>query len=357
MPRTTEHEFSIDKLEILDADGTVDEDLDPSLDDETLLEMYRDFIFARTFDRKAFKLQRRGDSGTYAPFKGQEACQIGPAYALDEEDWLVPSFREGAIALARGYDPAKLIRYFMGDEYGNKVGDSPNMPVTIPVGSQITHGTGLGMGAQLMDDDTAVLTYFGDGATSQGDFHGGLNFAGVFDAPVVFFCQNNQYAISVPREHQTNAETIAQKAIAYGIDAIQVDGNDILACYVAVQQALKRAHEDGTPTLIEGITYRLDVHTTSDDPSRYRDDEEVEQWKEKDPLKRFETYLRDKDILDDELKQEIKDEMEENVDAAAQEAMDMEDVPIKHLFDHIYDEMPDRLQHQYEQLSDTSGDR
>ena len=350
MPRTTEHEFSIERLEILGPDGEVDEDLEPSLDDETLLEMYRDFIYARTFDRKAFKLQRRGDSGTYAPFKGQEACQIGPAYAMRDDDWFVPSFREGAIALARGYDPAKLIRYFMGDEYGNTVGDTPNMPVSIPVGSQITHGAGLGMGARLMDDDTAVLTYFGDGATSQGDFHGGLNFAGVFDAPVVFFCQNNQYAISVPREHQTDSESLAQKAIAYGIDGIQVDGNDILATYVAVQEALERAREDQRPTLIEGITYRQDVHTTSDDPSRYREDDEVEEWKEKDPLKRFETYLRDRGIIDDETKQEIEDEMNEKVDAAAKEAMDMGDVDLKHMFEHVYEEMPPRLQEQYEAL-------
>ncbi|MDY6789242.1 MAG: pyruvate dehydrogenase (acetyl-transferring) E1 component subunit alpha [Candidatus Nanohaloarchaea archaeon] len=353
MPETTAHETEeVPKLEILDKDGEVDEELEPDLDDETLLEMYRDLIYARKFDRKAFKLQRRGDSGTYAPHKGQEACQIGPAYAMEESDWMVPSFREGAMALARGVDPAQLIRYFMGDSSGNKVGDSHNFPVSIPVGSQILHAAGLGMGANILGEDEAVITYFGDGATSQGDFHGGLNFAGVFNAPVVFFNQNNQYAISVPREKQTRSETLAQKALAYGFKGIQVDGNDILATYVATKNALERAKNGEGPTLIEGITYRLGVHTTSDDPSRYREEEEEKEWEEKDPITRFETYLKDKGILDEDKIEEIKEEMQEKVDSAAEEALEMEDPGPEEMFKHVYDEMPPRLEKQLSSLKE-----
>jgi len=352
MPREEIEHLDIERIEILDENAEVDAGLEPDLDDDTLLEMYRDFIYARALDRKAFKLQRRGDSGTYAPFKGQEACQIGPSYALQEEDWLVPSFREGAIALAQGMDPIKLFRYFMGDEYGNKIGGSNTTPVAIPVGSQILHGTGLGMAANVLGEDHAVLTYFGDGATSEGDFHGALNFAGVYDAPVVFFNQNNQYAISVPREEQTASETIAQKAHSYGIKGVQVDGNDILATYVATKEALERARNGEGPTLIEGVTYRLDVHTTSDDPSRYRSDAEVEEWEKKDPLKRFEQYLREKDILDDELKAEIETEMQEKVDAASKEAMAMDPPEVDLMFEHVFEEMPQRLQDQLAQLKE-----
>jgi pyruvate dehydrogenase E1 component alpha subunit len=356
MPRTQIEDLDVERLEILDKDGNVDEDLEPDLDDETLLEMYRDLVFARIFDEKAFKLQRRGESGTYAPFKGQEACQIGPAYAMDEQDWMVPSFREGAIALARGLDPATLIRYFMGDERGNQVGDSHNMPVSIPVGSQIPHAAGLGIAANNLDQDHGVLVYFGDGATSQGDFHGGMNFAGVYDAPVVFFNQNNKYAISVPREKQTASDTLAQKALAYGFDGIQVDGNDILATYVATKEAMEKAKAGEGPTMIEGDTYRLHVHTTSDDPSRYRSEDEVEDWKDKDPIERFETYLKDKDVLDDGQIEEIHDEMKEKVDAAAKEALEMDGQPIEAMFEHCYEEMPDRLQRQLQQLKDNRGD-
>jgi len=355
MPRTEIEDLDVERLEILDTDGTVDEDLEPDIDDATLLQMYRDLIYARTFDEKAFKLQRRGDTGTYAQFKGQEACQIGPSYAMEEEDWMVPSFREGAIALARGMDPAKLIRYFMGDEYGNTVGDSHNLPVSIPVGSQIPHAAGIGMAANVLDKDNAALVYFGDGATSEGDFHGGMNFAGVYEAPVVFFNQNNQYAISIPREKQTASDTLAQKALAYGFEGIQVDGNDILATYVATKEALERAKEGKGPTMIEGVTYRLADHTTSDDWRRYRTEEEVEEWEERDPIKRFELYLEAKGILDDGAKQEIKDEMKQKVDDAASEALEMEGPEPSDLFEHVYDEMPPRLQRQLESLQEHQG--
>ncbi|MDY6778508.1 MAG: pyruvate dehydrogenase (acetyl-transferring) E1 component subunit alpha [Candidatus Nanohaloarchaea archaeon] len=352
MPRTEIEDLDVERLEILDKDGNVDEELEPDIDDETLLQMYRDFIYARVFDRKAFKLQRRGDSGTYAPFKGQEACQIGPAYAMDEQDWMVPSFREGAIALTRGVDPVKLFRYFMGDESGNEVGDSHNFPVSIPVGSQIPHAAGIGMASNILDKDEAVITYFGDGATSEGDFHGAMNFAGVFDAPVVFFNQNNKYAISVPREKQTASDTLAQKALAYGFEGIQVDGNDILACYVATKEALEKAKNGEGPTMIEGDTYRLDVHTTSDDPSRYRSEDEVEDWEERDPLTRFETYLKEKDILDDEKIEQIREEMKEKVNEAAKKALE-QDVDINEMFKTAYQEMPDRLRKQLEELQET----
>ena len=345
----------VEKLEILDKDGNVDEELEPDIPEDKLLDMYRDFVFARKFDQKAFKLQRRGDSGTYAPFKGEEACQIGPAYALDEDDWFVPSFREGAFALSRGYSPSKLMRYFMGDEYGNRVGGTHSLPVSIPVGSHMIHAAGIGMAKNIREEKGTVITYFGDGSTSQGDFHSAMNFAGVYNSPVIFFNQNNRYAISTPREKQTASETIAQKAKAYGIKGMQVDGNDILACYKAAKDAKERAENGEGPTLIEGLTYRLGVHTTSDDPSRYRSEDEEKKWEEKEPLIRFEKYLMDRGILTEEKKQEIEKETQERLDKETEKAMEMEDPEIDNMFRYNFENVPDRQKRQLERIKEREG--
>lgn len=346
----------IEKIEILDEEGNVDNSLEPDIEDEKLLEMYDDMVFARKFDNKAFKLQRRGDAGTYAPFKGEEACQIGPAHALEEDDWFVPSFREGAFALSRGTSPAKMMRYFMGDEYGNKVGDSNSLPVSIPVGSHMIQAVGIGMANKIQDKGSVAITYFGDGATSQGDFHSAMNFAGVYNSPVIFFNQNNQYAISTPRNKQTASETLAQKADAYGIKGLQVDGNDILATYKAAKEAKRRAEDGEGPTLIEGVTYRLGVHTTSDDPSRYRSEEEEKKWKDKDPLKRFEKYLMNKEVLTEDKKKEIEQKAEEKLEKAVEEAMEMEDPGVEKMFEHVFEKVPERQQRQLERIKE-GGER
>lgn len=344
MAREEVYSGSIEKIKVLEGDGD-----DPELDEEELRELYKQMMLARKFDEKAFTLQRRGDISTYAPHKGQEAAQVGTMFALDDEDWMVPSFRETAAFIARGAPLDKVFRRWMGDANGQKdLSDINTLPVAIPVGTQNLHTAGIGMAMEKKDENAAVIGFTGDGSTSEGDFHEALNFSGVFNAHSVFLVQNNQYAISMPRERQTRSETIAQKAIAYGIDGIQVDGNDILAVIKAVNEALEKAR-NGEPVLIEAVTYRLEDHTTSDDSTRYRDEEEVEEWKEKDPIKRFREYLEEKDIWDDEL-EEFEDEAEEKIDEAAQNALEMNDPEFDELFDYVYEDLPDLLQKEKEQL-------
>ena len=346
MVRQEVYESSVQRIEVMD---TEDEDDFPQADEEELRQLYREMIISRKFDEKAFSLQRRGEVSTYAPHKGQEATQIGAMFALDDEDWMAPSFRESAAFIARGAPLDKIFQRWMGDANGQKGLDELNtLPVAIPVGTQNLHTAGIGMAMEKKNDDKAVLGFTGDGSTSQGDFHEALNFSGVYNAHSIFFVQNNQYAISMPREKQTMSDTIAQKAIAHGIEGIQVDGNDILAVIKAVNEALEKAR-NGEPVLIEAETYRLEDHTTSDDSTRYRDEEEVEKWKEKDPLKRFREYLKEHDVWNDEL-EDFGEEAEEKVDEAAEKAMDAEEPEFDELFDYVYDEMPELLQKEKEEL-------
>ncbi len=350
MPKESAASFNIPYLQVLDADGTVDEEHEPDLSEEDLLELYRLMKRSRRLDEKAIALQRRGEIGTYAPAIGQEAAQVGSAFALRDADWMVTSFREQPAYLTRGTPMHKLLMYAAGMEESGEITNSNDLPPSIPVGSQALHAAGIGWAQSIKDDDAASLVYFGDGATSQGDVYESMNFAGVFDAHTVFLCQNNQYAISVPREHQTRAETLAQKAIAAGIDGMQVDGNDILAVYNATKEALEDAR-NGNPHMIEALTYRMSMHTTSDDPSVYRDEDEEEKWQEKDPITRFETYLKDKDILDDEkieeIEADIEDELKEEIAILKEEE---ENVDPAEMFDHVYDEMPPELQEQLERF-------
>lgn len=297
MPHERVAEFTIDSLQILDEKGTVDEDLLPEVPDDRLREMYRLMKLSRRFDERAIALQRRGEIGTYAPTIGQEAAQVGSALALKPDDWMVPAFREQAAYLARGTPVHKLLWYSMGMEEGAEIPDGHNdLPPSIAVGSQALHGAGIGWGQEIVGENAATLTYFGDGATSEGDVYEALNFAGVYDAHTVFLCQNNQYAISTPRTSQSRAETLAQKAIAAGIHGRQVDGNDVLSVYAATQDALASARI-GDPVLIEALTYRRSMHTTADDPSVYRSTEEEDEWAKRDPIDRFETYLLDRDVV------------------------------------------------------------
>ena len=292
MPRTIAKDFRIEWLQILDEHGNCDPSLRPPLTEQQIKKLYEELVFARTFDEKAFKLQREGRLGTYASILGQEAAQVGSAFALEPGDWMFPSFREPGASFVRGLPPRMILQYWVGDERGSKIPEGQNdFPITIPVGTQIPIGAGAAWGAKLKGDKIAVLVYLGDGATSKGDFHEGLNLAGVFSLPVVFFCQNNQWAISVPLKRQTAAHTLAQRAIAYGFPGIQVDGNDVFAVYQATHEALERARAGGGPTFIEAVTYRIGDHTTADDASRYRNKETVEQWKKKDPIDRLKRHL------------------------------------------------------------------
>lgn len=354
-PRKTATSLDIEMLQILNLDGTAqpDEARELGLTNDDIESLYRWMVTARIFDERALALQRQGRLGTYAPLSGQEACQAGSAYALRPEDWIFPSYREHLVQVMRGQRWLDILTYWGGSEEGNRVPEGVNnFTISIPIATQTLHAVGAAWAAKIKGETSCAIVYFGDGATSEGDFHEALNFAGVFQTPTVFFCQNNQYAISVPRTKQTASETIAQKAIAYGIEGVQVDGNDIFAVYKATKEALEKGRNGGGPTLIEAVTYRLSHHTTADDWTRYRPAEEVEMWKQRDPIKRLKLYLERQGLwnTDDEAKllEEAKSEIAQTV--AQYENLPKRDV--EEIFKYIYAEMPWNLREQLQELKE-----
>src|SRR5919204_2640598 len=348
MPRTPlEPRFTVEYLSILDAEGHLDSALDPGLPAAELKRLYRAMLLARRLDERMVRLQRQGRIGTFAPIKGQEASQLASVAVLRPTDWMVPSFRETAAMIWRGWPIEKLLLFFAGHlEGGQPAPDQRDLPITIPVSTQLPHAVGLAYAAQYRDDDVVVMAYFGDSATSEGDFHEALNFAGVWHVPVVFVCQNNQWAISVPLKKQTHSRTIAQKALAYGLPGLQVDGNDVLAVYAACREAVARARAGEGPTLIECVTYRLAMHTTADDPTKYRSDDEVKAWEKKDPLTRLVPYLERKRVLTPKL----EDEVDKEIAAAIHRFEAMGPAKPLTMFDHVYAELPPHLEAQREQL-------
>ena len=343
----------IDFLSILDAEGNLDESLEPDIPEEILLRMHATMLLGRRFDERLLNLQRQGRIGTFPPITGQEASQIGAVAVLRDSDWMVPSFRETAAEIWRGRTLESVIIANNGFSEGAQIPeDSHNLPVSIPVGSQMLHAVGIGFGIRYRKKDDVVMTFFGDGATSEGDFHEALNFAGVFQTPVIFVCQNNQWAISLPRKKQTRSQTLAQKALAYGLPGIQVDGNDVLAVYAAAAEAVERARKGEGATLIECVTYRMSVHTTADDPKRYRTDDEVEDWRKRDPLTRLQKYLIRKNHLSDEkiaaAETDVKEKIQAAVDRAEQQMKEF-GAPTD-MFNHAYAEMPPFLKEQKEFL-------
>ena len=352
MPRTTVAlPYTVEYLSILDVDGNVDTTLEPQLDGEFLLKLYRTMLLARRFDERMLALQRQGRIGTFGPIKGQEAAQLGTICALRDTDWMVPAFREGAAMLWRG-TPLEHILLFWGGREEGLAGATPHtLSIAVPVATQLPHAVGIAWAARYKGDPAVVMTFFGDGATSEGEFHEALNFAGVMQAPVVFVCQNNQWAISTPRAKQTRAQTLAQKELAYGFPGIQVDGNDILATYVAAREAVERARSGNGPTLIECVTYRLAMHTTADDPSRYRDEREVQVWEQREPLLRFTTYLTAKGLLDTARHDALEEDVRATIKAAVDrfEAMPPPD-PLE-MFDYVYAQRPPELQAQRAELA------
>jgi pyruvate dehydrogenase E1 component alpha subunit len=353
MPRTPiEAQFRIEYLSILDADGNLDAALEPDIPPDALKRMYRAMLLGRRLDERMVRLQRQGRLGTFAPIKGQEASQIGSAAVLRPTDWMVPSFRETAAMLWRGWPIERLLLLYAGHLEGGQPGpEQRDLPVCIPVATQLPHAVGLAYGAQYRGDDAVVMAYCGDGATSEGDFHEALNFAGVWHVPAVFVVQNNQWAISIPLKRQTHSRTLAQKALAYGIPGIQVDGNDLLAVHAASHEAVERARAGNGPTLIECVTYRLGVHTTADDPTRYRSEEEVRAWERKDPLTRLAAYMEKKTLLEDGIEASIESEIAAGVAAFEAHAAD----PLT-LFDHVYAELPPHLAAQRADLAARLGD-
>jgi pyruvate dehydrogenase E1 component alpha subunit len=338
MPRELIGSYSLERLQILDEDGRVDEELEPDLGEVKLLRLYRAMVLAREDDQRMLKMQRQGRVGTFGPCTGQEASVVGPTLALTERDWFVGSFRELGGRLMRGEPLANGYLFHNGFEEGNVWdGMDRTLPISIIVGAQTLHAVGIALALKLRrEGDAAVLTFVGDGGSSQGDFHEALNLASVWQVPVVFVIQNNQWAISLPRSRQAHARTLAQRAIGYDMPGIQVDGNDVLATHVAAQQALERARSGGGPSLIEAVTYRLLMHTTADDPTKYRSEEEVKQWWARDPIPRFRKYLEAKGIWDDARDEALAAEVKAEVDAAVRQFESMKEFRQDAPFDHVF---------------------
>ncbi|MGD8452139.1 MAG: pyruvate dehydrogenase (acetyl-transferring) E1 component subunit alpha [Phycisphaerae bacterium] len=348
--------FRLESLAILAADGTVDHDWEPKLPDDDLRRLYRTMLASRRLDERCLQLQRQGRLGTYGPSKGQEAASLGVAYALRQTDWLVPSFRETAGLLWRGWPMQNLMLWWGGYEAGNVVPDDINdLPLCVPIASQCQYGMGIAWGCRLKGEGQVCTTFCGDGGTSEGDFHEAMNFAGVYNLPLVMVVQNNHWAISIPRSSQTAAQTIAQKAIAYGVDGLQVDGNDILAVIVATREAIEKARTGGGPTLIEAVTYRLSMHTTADDPKKYRSDDEVREWEPRDPLLRFRKYLLDRELLDEKSEQAVDDGIAAELNQAVDEYLAAKVEPCA-FFDYAYAEKTPALCRQEAELHRHLGD-
>jgi pyruvate dehydrogenase E1 component alpha subunit len=345
------------QVQILNKDGVVvNSQLEPTFSSDDLLNMYDAMITARAMDTKALSLQRSGRMGTFAQVTGQEA-QVGVGFMMKKSDWMFPSFRETGVFVIRGTPLHLFFLTFMGSEEGNRMPEGlNNFPIAVPVATQTLHAVGAGWAAKIKKQKIATVTFVGDGGTSEGDFHEAMNFAGVMKAPTVFICQNNQYAISVPRSKQTASKTIAEKAFGYGFPGMQVDGNDVLAVCVAMKAALERAYRGEGPTLLELVTYRMCPHTTSDDPTLYRSDDEVKEWEKKDPVKRFAAYLEKKRVLTDVKKESIQKHAEEAVNAAVQKAEEIKAaMQIEDIFRYTFKTMPPHLKEQLDYLRQTQS--
>ena len=321
------------------ADGEVD-----GLGPDELLALYRDLVLLRTYDERSVVYHRQGRIGTYAIFWNHEAMQAGSAFALEERDWIFPAYRESAIGLVRGMPVSTVLSWWRGHPAGWWDPREFNVAsICVPIATQIPHAVGFAWGSALKGEDRVALTLFGDGATSEGAFHEGATFAGVMKAPVVLFCNNNQWAISTPLSAQTAAPTLADKAVGYGIPGVRVDGADVLAVYEATREAVERARAGEGPTFIEAVTYRAAPHATADDPSLYVDLERVEDARETECVGRFERYLRRAGVLTDELVEEIRAEMLERMRAGIADAEAEPPADPALVFEHAYADPPPSL--------------
>jgi len=343
----------VEYLSILDGSGKLDAKLDPQLDPDRALYLYRLMLIARRLDERCINMQRQGRIGTYGPCRGQEATHCGSAICMDKEDWIVHAFREPGSFYHRGWPLETVLLFWGGYEEGCCPPEGArDLPIAVPIATQCPHAMGLAWAMNLRGDKHAVLCYCGEGGTSEGDFHEAMNFAGVYNLPVIFLIQNNGWAISIPRDKQTASETIAQKALAYGFDGIQIDGNDALAVYVATKEAAEKARKGGGPTLIEAVTYRMSVHTTADDPTKYRSDEEVKKWEKLDPIPRFQKYLLDRKVLSAKLVDEIEADVQKEVAAAVERYEAKREVNPLDCFDYMYATLPPELQAQRDEFAE-----
>jgi pyruvate dehydrogenase E1 component alpha subunit len=345
---------------VIGPDGSAEaipEDLGP----ERLLELYRLMVTLRALDTRSLNLNRQGRIHFFAPSTGQEASMVGSAYALGGEDWIFPTYREQGALITRGVSLRTIYDQIFGN--GTDLTKGRQMPnhwasrekrvvsISSPIATQIPQATGFAYSQKIKRERGVTLCYMGEGNTSEGDFHAGMNFAGVWKCPVVFFCQNNQWAITVPFEKQTASGSIAIKASAYGFQGVRVDGNDVLAVYRTVQQAAEKARSGGGPTLVEALTYRIGPHSTSDDPRRYRPEDVVEPWRLKDPIQRFEKLLRLQGLLDDAAVERTVAEASEQVREAAEAAERVGPPPVATVFEDTYAKLTPNLHEQQKQLA------
>jgi len=348
MPVRTVLKATIEHVSVLDEHGNFDAKLGRGLvPDDDVVRLYEHMSICRHFDEVAFKLQRSGRMGTYPENRGQEAVSLGAAYVLRPDDWMVPCYRENAGLFWRGLPMEFILLHWMGDERGNEIPEELAMtPQAIPIGTQMLHAVGLAWAAKYRGQDRIACTFFGDGASSEGDCHEALNFAANLNIPVVFVCQNNGWAISVPTKMQCSAPTVAQRGIAYGMHCVQCDGNDLFAVVKVVREAAERARTEKKPTFIEAITYRMGDHTTADDARRYREQAEVETWEKRDPLLRLRRYLTERKLWDDAREKAIDARAREEVAGAAKRAQDIAEPVPNDMFDSLYETLSPDLETQ-----------
>ncbi len=338
----------IPNLQILKPDGSVNRpEIEPDLAREELLKIHRAMVLTRKLDVRMLNMQRQGEMGTFAPGLGQEATQIGQVYPLTGNDWFSPSYRSFGSQMWRGWPIDHLMLLWDGFFEGFAPPEGVNdMPFSIVIGSHLPVAAGIAMAARRCKDDAVVVANFGDGALSQGAVGEAFNFAAVDGAPIVFICENNGYAISTPVQKQSLNQVLALRGLGYDLPSERVDGNDVLAMIHACSEAVQRARNGEGPTLIEAITYRMSVHTTADDPKVYRDDAEVDEWTKRDPIMRFEKYLKDKDVLDDSTIERIAQECEQEVLDARESFRKRANANPREVFDFIYEKLPPELESQ-----------
>ncbi|NMA90967.1 MAG: pyruvate dehydrogenase (acetyl-transferring) E1 component subunit alpha [Amphibacillus sp.] len=339
-------------FQILDEDGkVVNEEAMPELSDDELKELMTRMVYTRILDQRSIALNRQGRLGFYAPTAGQEASQLGTQFALEKDDFILPGYRDVPQLIWHGLPLYKAFLFSRGHYVGNQMPEGVNaFSPQIIIGAQYVQAAGVALGMKKRNKNAVAITYTGDGGTSQGDFYEGINFAGAYKAPAIFVVQNNLFAISTPVEKQTAAKTLAQKAVAAGIEGIQVDGMDVLAVYAATKEARERAVRGEGPTLIETLTYRYGPHTMAgDDPTRYRTKDLDGEWEKKDPLVRFRKFLEAKGLWSEEEENKVIEQAKEDVKAAIKEADNVPKQKVTDLISNMYEELPFNLKEQYEE--------
>ncbi|WP_077622164.1 pyruvate dehydrogenase (acetyl-transferring) E1 component subunit alpha [Sediminibacillus massiliensis] len=356
MKRTLENiENQFETFQILNEDGEIiNENAMPDLSDEELKELMQRMVYTRILDQRSIALNRQGRLGFYAPTAGQEASQLGTQFALEKEDFILPAYRDVPQLIWHGLPLYQAFLFSRGHYHGNQMPEGVNaLSPQIIIGAQYTQAAGVALGMKRRGKKSVAITYTGDGGTSQGDFYEGINFAGAYQAPAIFVVQNNQFAISVPVEKQTAAKTLAQKAVAAGIEGVQVDGMDVLAVYAATKEARQRAVDGEGPTLIETLTYRYGPHTMAgDDPTRYRTDNMDNEWEKRDPLVRFRTFLEKKGLWSEEEENKVIEQAKEEIKAAIKKADEQPKQKVTDLIKNMYDVLPAHLEEQLEEYTE-----